>query len=133
MQTTIDQISDRIYRVSTCIPQIAPGGFTFNQFLLDADEPLLYHTGMRALFPAVREAVEKVMPLPRLRWIAFAHLEADECGAVKSSSTPLRMLRSPMERSAACCPWTTSACGRRARWPTVRSSSSAAPRSPAGS
>ncbi len=81
MQTTIDQISDRIYRISTCIPQIAPGGFSFNQFLLDADEPLLYHTGMRALFPAVREAVEKVMPLPRLRWIAFAHLEADKCGA----------------------------------------------------
>ena len=82
MQTRIDQVSDRIYRISTCIPQIAPGGFTFNQFLLDAEEPLLYHTGMRALFPAVREAVEKVMPLPRLRWIAFAHLEADECGAV---------------------------------------------------
>ena len=82
MQTTIDQISDRIYRISTCIPEIAPGGFTFNQFLVDADEPLLYHTGMRALFPAVREAVEKVMPVSRLRWIAFAHLEADECGAV---------------------------------------------------
>ncbi len=82
MQTRIDQISDRIYRISTCIPEIAPGGFTFNQFLVDADEPLLYHTGMRALFPAVREAVERVMPLPRLRWIAFAHLEADECGAV---------------------------------------------------
>jgi flavorubredoxin len=82
MQTRIDQIGDRIYRISTCIPQAAPGGFTFNQFLIDADEPLLYHTGMRALFPAVREAVEKVTPLERLRWIAFAHLEADECGAV---------------------------------------------------
>ena len=68
--------------IYTCIPDIAPGGFTFNQFLIDADQPLLYHTGMRALFPAVREAVEQVMPLPRLRWIAFAHLEADECGAV---------------------------------------------------
>ena len=82
MQTRTDQISDRIYRISTWIPEIAPGGFTFNQFLVDADEPLLYHTGMRALFPAVRAAVEKVMPLSRLRWIAFAHLEADECGAV---------------------------------------------------
>jgi flavorubredoxin len=82
MQTTIDQISDRIYRISTFIPEIAPHGFTFNQFLVDADEPLLYHTGMRALFPVVRAAVEKMMPLPRLRWIAFAHLEADECGAV---------------------------------------------------
>jgi len=82
MQTRIDQISDRIYRISTCMPEIAPGGFTFNQFLVDADEPLLYHTGMRALFPAVREAIERVLPLSRLRWIAFAHLEADECGAV---------------------------------------------------
>jgi len=82
MQTRIDQISERIYRICTCVPEVAPGGFTFNQFLVDADEPLLYHTGMRALFPAVSEAVEKVMPLERLRWIAFAHLEADECGAV---------------------------------------------------
>lgn len=82
MQTRIDQISNRIYRISTCIPEAAPGGFTFNQFLVDADEPLLYHTGMRALFPAVRAAVETVMPVGRLRWIAFAHLEADECGAV---------------------------------------------------
>jgi flavorubredoxin len=82
MQTRTDQISDHIYRISTYIPEIAPAGFTFNQFLVDADEPLLYHTGMRALFPAVREAIERVMPLTRLRWIAFAHLEADECGAV---------------------------------------------------
>lgn len=82
MQTRVDQIADRIYRLSTCIPDIAPGGFTVNQFLVDAEEPLLYHTGMRVLFPAVREAVERVMPVERLRWIAFAHLEADECGAV---------------------------------------------------
>ncbi len=82
MQTRVDQIADRIYRISTCIPEVAPGGFTFNQFLVDAEEPLLYHTGMRQLFPLVREAVERIMPVERLRWIAFAHLEADECGAV---------------------------------------------------
>jgi flavorubredoxin len=82
MQTNVDQIADRIYRISTCIPDIAPGGFTFNQFLVDADEPLLYHTGMRQLFPLVREAVERVLPVDRLRWIAFSHVEADECGAV---------------------------------------------------
>lgn len=82
MQTNVDQIADRIYRISTCIPDIAPGGFTFNQFLIDADEPLLYHTGMRGLFPVVREAVERVLPVDRLRWIAFAHFEADECGSV---------------------------------------------------
>lgn len=81
-ETKVDQIADRIYRVSTCIPELAPGGFTFNQFLIDAEEPLLYHTGMRQLFPLVRAAVEKVLPVERLRWIAFAHVEADECGAV---------------------------------------------------
>lgn len=80
--TKVDQIADRIYRISTCVPDIAPGGFTFNQFLIDAQEPLLYHTGMRQLFPLVRDAVEQVLPVESLRWIAFAHLEADECGSV---------------------------------------------------
>ena len=80
-ETKVDQIADGVYRISTCIPDIAPGGFTFNQFLVDAEEPLLYHTGMRQLFPLVREAVEKVLPVQRLRWISFAHVEADECGA----------------------------------------------------
>ena len=61
METRVDQIADRIYRISTSVPEVAPGGFTFNQFLIDADEPLLYHTGMRALFPAVRAAVERVL------------------------------------------------------------------------
>jgi len=82
MHADVDQISDGIYRISTFIPDIGPTGFTFNQFLVEAEEPLLYHTGMRQLFPIVREGVEKVMPVERLRWIAFAHLEADECGAV---------------------------------------------------
>jgi flavorubredoxin len=82
MHTRVDQISERIYRISTCIPEVAPGGFTFNQFLVDAEEPLLYHTGMRQLFPLVKEAIERVMPVERLRWISFAHVEADECGAV---------------------------------------------------
>ena len=81
-ETKVDQIADRIYRISTCVPELAPGGFTFNQFLVDAEEPLLYHTGMRQLFPLVREAVERVLPVDRLRWVAFAHVEADECGAV---------------------------------------------------
>src|SRR4051795_9372283 len=82
MQTKVDQIAEHIYRISTFIPDIGPTGFTFNQFLVDAEEPLLYHTGMRGLFPLVREAVERVMPVDRLRWIAVAHLEADECGSV---------------------------------------------------
>lgn len=82
MNTRVDEIAESIYRISTCIPDIAPGGFTFNQFLIDAEEPLLYHTGMRGLFPSVSAAVVRVLPLDRLRWIAFAHVEADECGAV---------------------------------------------------
>lgn len=82
METRVDQIADRIYRLSTFIPDVGPVGFTFNQFLIDAEEPLLYHTGMRQLFPLVSAAVERVMPVSMLRWIAFAHLEADECGAV---------------------------------------------------
>jgi flavorubredoxin len=77
-----DQIADLIYRISTHVPDVGPTGFTFNQFLVDAEEPLLYHTGMRQLFPLVRDAIEQVMPVDRLRWIAFSHLEADECGAV---------------------------------------------------
>jgi flavorubredoxin len=82
VSASIDQIADRIYRISTFVPDLGPTGFTFNQFLVDAEEPLLYHTGMRQLFPSVSEAIEKVMPVERLRWIAFSHLEADECGAV---------------------------------------------------
>lgn len=80
--TKVDQIADRIYRLSTFVPEIGPTGFIFNQFLVDAEEPLLYHTGMRGLFPVVRAAVDTVLPVERLRWIAFAHVEADECGSV---------------------------------------------------
>ena len=57
-------------------------GFTFNQFLIAADEPLLFHTGPRAMFPFVAEAVAKVMPVDRLRWITFGHVEADESGSM---------------------------------------------------
>ena len=80
--TTTHEIADGVYRISTCVPDVAPGGFTFNQYLLDGDEPLLFHTGPRALFPAVSEAVARVLPVERLRWITFGHVEADECGAM---------------------------------------------------
>ncbi|HEY3091426.1 MAG TPA: MBL fold metallo-hydrolase [Jatrophihabitantaceae bacterium] len=82
MQASVDQIAERIYRISTYVPEIGPTGFTFNQFLVDAEEPLLYHTGMRGLFPIVSEAIARVLPVEKLRWIAFAHVEADECGAM---------------------------------------------------
>jgi len=82
MNTTIDEIADGIHRLSTWVPDIGPTGFTFNQFLIDADEPMLFHTGARAMFPLVSEAVAKVVPLDRLRWISFGHVESDECGAM---------------------------------------------------
>jgi flavorubredoxin len=81
--TTIDEIADGIYRISTPIPPGAvPGGFTFNRYLVVDDEPLLFHTGLRQLFPATRDAIARVMPVERLRWIAFSHFEQDECGAL---------------------------------------------------
>lgn len=82
MQTRSHEIADRIYRISTCVPDAAPGGFTFNQFLVDADEPLLFHTGPRRMFPLVSQAIARIVPLERLRWITFGHVESDECGAM---------------------------------------------------
>jgi len=82
METQVDEIAERIYRLSTFVPDIGPTGFTFNQFLVDADEPLIFHTGPRAMFPAVSAAIASLMPVDRLRWIMFGHLEADECGAM---------------------------------------------------
>jgi flavorubredoxin len=82
MQPTVDEIADDIYRISTYVPEVSPEGFTFNQFLIKADEPLLFHTGPRGMFPLVAEAVATVLPVEDLRWITFGHVEADECGSV---------------------------------------------------
>jgi flavorubredoxin len=82
METRVDEIADHIYRFSTLVPDIGPTGFTFNQFLIDAESPLIFHTGPRAMFPQVSEAIASVTPLERLRWITFGHLESDECGAM---------------------------------------------------
>ena len=83
MTATVSEIANGIFRISTFVPEIAaPAGFTFNQFLVLADEPLLFHTGPRGLFPLVREAVASVMAPERLRWITFGHVESDECGAM---------------------------------------------------
>lgn len=75
----IDEIADGVYRLATYFPDM---DFGFNQFLIDADEPLLFHTGQRALFPVVTELISRVMPVERLRWITFGHVEADECGSM---------------------------------------------------
>jgi len=82
METTVDEIAERIYRLSTFVPDIGPSGFTFNQFLIDSDQPTIFHTGPRGMFPYVSEAIASLMPLDRLRWIMFGHLESDECGAM---------------------------------------------------
>ncbi|MGE0456036.1 MAG: MBL fold metallo-hydrolase [Vicinamibacteria bacterium] len=81
--TSIAEIADGLFRISTPVPPEAiPGGLTFNQFLLVDDAPLLFHTGPRKLFPAIRDAVRGVLPLEKLRWISFSHFEADECGSL---------------------------------------------------
>jgi flavorubredoxin len=83
MQTRVAEIADGVFRLSTFVPEIdAPAGLTFNQFLVVGDEPLLFHTGLRRMFPLVREAVARVIDPARLRWITFGHFEADECGAM---------------------------------------------------
>ena len=82
MDTRISEVADHVYRFSTFVPDIGPTGFTFNQYLIDDEQPLLFHTGPRAMFPLVADAIATVTPLQRLRWITFGHLESDECGAM---------------------------------------------------
>jgi flavorubredoxin len=79
MDTRTDEIAAGI---STFVPEIGPDGFTFNQFLVRADEPLLFHTGPRRMFPVVSSAVARLIPLADLRWVTFGHVEADECGSI---------------------------------------------------
>jgi flavorubredoxin len=81
-ETTVHEIAPDIFRLATYIPEVGPGGFTFNQFLVRDEQPFLFHTGMRGLFPLVSEAVASIIPIETLRWISFAHVEADECGSM---------------------------------------------------
>ena len=83
METKVSEIADGIYRLSTFVPDIAPpAGFTFNQFLVMGDEPLMFHTGLRKMFALNRDALARILPPEKLRWIAYGHFEADECGAM---------------------------------------------------
>ncbi len=75
----ISEIAPDVYRLSFFVPEI---NLQFNQFLVKDDEPLLFHTGMRAMFPLFREGVAKIINPADLRWIGFSHFEADECGAL---------------------------------------------------
>src|SRR4051812_48510401 len=79
METTVDEIAPDLYRLSTFVE---PVNLAFNQYVVAGEEPLLFHCGARQLFPLVREAVERVLPVERLRWISFGHVESDECGAM---------------------------------------------------
>jgi flavorubredoxin len=80
--TNVHEVADGIYRINTPVQIEGGGGFSFNQYLIVGDEPLLFHTGPRKMFPLVREAVASVLPVERLRYIAFSHVEADECGSL---------------------------------------------------
>ncbi len=80
--TNVYEVADGIYRINTPVAIEGAGGFSFNQYLIADDEPLLFHTGPRKMFPLVREAVESVVPVLTLRYIAFSHVEADECGSL---------------------------------------------------
>jgi flavorubredoxin len=83
METRVDEIADGIYRLSTLIPEVAPPrGFTFNQFVIDAQQPVLYHCGPRPMFESVLQAFGRIMDPARLRWILYSHAEGDECGAL---------------------------------------------------
>lgn len=79
MKTRIDEIAPNLYRIAT---YVSGYDLQFNQFLVVDDEVLLYHTGMRKLFPLVRGAVAKVVQPSCIRWVGFSHFEADECGSL---------------------------------------------------
>src|SRR5262245_16857568 len=81
--TNVHEVANGIYRINT--PVTLPGcvvPFHFNQYLVLDDAPLLFHTGLRQLYPVVSEAIRSLMPLEKLRYIGFSHFESDECGAL---------------------------------------------------
>jgi flavorubredoxin len=80
--TNVHEVADGIYRINTPIQMAGGGGFSFNQYLIVDDAPVLFHTGPRKMFPLVHAAVASVLPVERLRYIAFSHVEADECGSL---------------------------------------------------
>jgi flavorubredoxin len=80
--TNVHEIADGIYRINTPVVIEGAGGFSFNQYLIVDDAPLLFHTGPRKMFSFVRDAVASVLPVEKLRYISFSHVEADECGSL---------------------------------------------------
>jgi flavorubredoxin len=82
--TNVHEVADRIYRINTPMKLPDGGQFSFNQYLIVDDAPMLFHTGQRQLFPLVREAIDTVVPVERLQYLGFSHFEADECGALNA-------------------------------------------------
>jgi flavorubredoxin len=80
--TNVDEIAAGIYRINTPIRIPGAGQFNFNQYLILDEDPMLFHTGPRKLFPVVSQAIARVTDLERLRYVALSHFEADECGAL---------------------------------------------------
>jgi len=79
--TRVDEVADGIYRISTPVTNV-PGGFSFNQYLITGEQPLLHHTGPRRMFPLVSEAMASVISVEKLRFVSFSHFESDECGSI---------------------------------------------------
>ncbi len=80
--TNVHEIAEGIYRISTPVKIPGAGGFSFNQYLIVDDNPMLFHAGMRKMFPLIREAVASILPVEKIRYIALSHVEADECGGL---------------------------------------------------
>jgi flavorubredoxin len=81
LETRLTEIADGVHQLTTHLPEM---DFGFNQFLVSADEPLLFHTGLRQMFPSVSDTVSRVVPVDRMRWVAVGHVEADECGSMNA-------------------------------------------------
>jgi flavorubredoxin len=79
METRVTEVAEGIYQLTTYVPE---ADFSFNQILVAGEEPLLFHTGPRQMFPLVSEAVAGILPAESLRWITFGHVESDECGSM---------------------------------------------------
>ena len=119
--TNIQEVADGIFRINT--PVSIPGGpghFNFNQYLIVDDAPMVFHTGQRALFPVVSEAIRTVMPLERLRYVGLSHFEADECGALNSFLAAAPNAAAVCGQIAAMVSIGDFADRRRARWLTAK-------------
>ena len=112
--TNVYEIADGIYRINTPVQIPNTPGFSFNQYLIKDDEPMLFHTGPRRMFALVREAIETLIPIDSLRYIGLSHFEADECGALNDFLD--------------CAPQALPVCGRIAAMTSIRDVADREPR-----